>query len=80
MCNEQAQTNVGAAAPMDYFAGATSGMQAAKSNRDPMWMPLQGLINEWHQREKEISFLRIELANAKVRVAELERDKALRIG
>ncbi len=95
MCNEQAQKQYApfggvseagiAYAGVPNYSQADAGAQVlsspgSKPSSDPMWMPLQGLINEWHRQTKELSYLRIELANQKVRVAELERDRALRIG
>ena len=86
MCDEQAQKQYAEAdAPtMGYAAGPATmatGQQFVRGSRpDPMWMPLSDLITGWHRQAKELSYLRIEVSRHKLRIAELEYERAMRIG
>lgn len=57
-----------------------TGAQAGKPTPDPMYMPIAHLIDSWYRQDKELRHLRIELSQQKLRVAELEHDRALRVG
>lgn len=59
---------------------ALPGAQAGKPSHDPMYMPIAHLIDSWHRQDKQLRHLRIELSQQKLRVAELEHDRALRVG
>lgn len=54
----------------------------AKQGRDPdpMQMSVASLVQGFHGLQKEIEYLKIEVSRHKLRVAELEHEKALRIG
>jgi hypothetical protein len=96
MCNEQAQKQSAdhgiASAGYGYVGGEPNyaqggvGAQVLASpgskppSPDPMWMPIASLLQSYHSLRKEADYLKIEVSRHKLRVSELEHERALRIG